>query len=177
MRIGIISDSHGQRDLLVAAVSALAGRGAQAIIHCGDFADPDDIALLWRPGLAAYAVGGNMDRHYLDELADRAGAAHVVFSTELVTVDIGGGRHLAATHGHDESLLEELIVAQQFAYVCHGHTHSVRDDRFHDVRVINPGPLYHSRRPGYPTAALLDTDTDALTVFRVEAAKGSRREP
>lgn len=175
MRIGIISDSHGQRDLLAAAVSAIAGRGARAIVHCGDFADPDDLALLWRPGLAAYAVAGNMDKHHLDDLADRAEAAHVVFSTELVTVDLGGGRTLAATHGHDESLLEELIAGQQFSYVCHGHTHSVRDERFGPVRVINPGALYHSRRPGHPTAALLDSENDELVVFRVGAAKVAGR--
>lgn len=175
MRIGILSDSHGQRDVLAAAVEALVGRGAQVIVHCGDFAEPADIQLLCRPGLAAYAVGGNVDRHHLDDLADRADRGHITFSTELVTVAIGAGRHLAATHGHDEALLDELIAGGQFPYVCHGHTHRVRDERYHGARVINPGALYHSRQPGYPTAALLDTDSDSLAVFGVEPPKPSRR--
>ncbi len=167
MRIGIISDSHGLWELLAAAVSALADGGAEAIVHCGDFAEPESLCLLSRPGIAAYAVAGNTDKHLLDDLAVQATRLRITFSTELVTVNVGGGRWLAATHGHDESLLAELVAGRQFAYVCHGHTHSVRDDRHHGVRVINPGALYHSRRPGYPTAALLDVDTDSLTVFRV----------
>ncbi|MCY2927286.1 MAG: metallophosphoesterase family protein [Planctomycetota bacterium] len=175
MRIGILSDSHGRRELLMAAISALAARGAQAIVHCGDFSEPADIQLLSRPGVAAYAVGGNVDRQHLADLAAQALRSHVTFSTELVTVDIGGGRHLAATHGHDETLLDELIVGGQFPYVCHGHTHSVRDDRYHGTRVICPGALHHSRQPGYPTAALLDTDTDALTVFGVDKPAGPKR--
>jgi len=167
MRIGIISDSHGQIERLTSAMAILARRGAQAVVHCGDVGTVACLRALAGGGMAAYAVAGNMDSHHLRELIQAARSANVQYSTELVAVDVGGGKHLAATHGHDETLLEELIVGQQFAYVCHGHTHRVRDDRYRAVRVINPGALHHSRRPGYPTAALLDTDTDQLSLLRV----------
>lgn len=171
MRIGILSDSHGQTALLATAVAALADRGAQAIVHCGDLGSPECLAALAYKGVSSHAVAGNMDSHQLRELVSSARQAGVEFSTELVAVEIGGGRHLAATHGHDEVLLDELIVGQQFPYICHGHTHRVRDDRYRGVRVINPGALHHCRRPPHPTIALLDTDTDALTVLHLGTGK------
>ena len=57
----------------------------------------------------------------------------------------------------------------QFPYVCHGHTHRLRDDRIGDVRVINPGALNHPRNPRHPTIAVLDTATDTLTIHDLPA--------
>jgi len=66
---------------------------------------------------------------------------------------------VAATHGHDPRLLGELIADCQFPYVCHGHTHRLRDERVGDVRIINPGALHRAKMH---TVAVLDTDTDVL---------------
>ena len=76
-----------------------------------------------------------------------------------VEVPLGDGEHLAATHGHRETILDGLIGGQQFPYVCHGHSHRVRDERIGRTRVINPGALHHAK---VHTIAMLDTDTDML---------------
>jgi predicted phosphodiesterase len=55
--------------------------------------------------------------------------------------------------------LGELVHSGQFPYVCHGHTHKVRDERIGEVHVINPGALRRARRH---TVAILDTDGDTL---------------
>ena len=161
MKVGLVSDSHGDVRRLNAALSALAGRGAEAVVHCGDIGSAECLGLLGGSGLVAAAVAGNMDRHprRLAATAERAG---VQFSERQIELDLGGGRHLAATHGHDASLLEELIRGQQFPYVCHGHTHRRRDERYGPVRVINPGALRHPRGHTGPSAAVLDTDADTL---------------
>ena len=160
MIIGICSDSHGKAGRLEAALRTMAEHNAQAVVHCGDVGSLRCVQLLGACGRPAYLVPGNMDRR-LDRLAEAAAECNVVFHGEVLTVP-AGGRQLAVTHGHDESVLRELIGHQQFAYVCHGHTHAARDERIGATRVINPGALHHPRQPHHPTLAILDTDADTL---------------
>ena len=161
MRIGIVSDTHGKDKRLRAALEALVARGAEAVVHCGDTGSADCLTALAGCGVPAYLVAGNMDRRDLDRIAEATRAGGVTYSPRSVEVPLGDGRHLAATHGHDEALLEELITGGQFAYVCHGHTHRKRFERIGEAWVINPGALRHPRGGGR-TAALLDTDADTL---------------
>ncbi|KPK83756.1 MAG: hypothetical protein AMJ81_07385 [Phycisphaerae bacterium SM23_33] len=158
MKIGIVSDSHGKADRLRQAVELLVGRGAQAIVHCGDIGSAECVDALAGAGVPAYAVAGNMDRH-LDRLQARAQEKGVHFSLDTILVPIGGGSYLAATHGSNALLVRALAAEGRFPYVCHGHTHAIRDERIQRVRIINPGALHHAQRR---TAALLDTDADTL---------------
>ena len=170
MKIGIVSDSHGKAKRLQAAVEILARHGAEAIVHCGDVGAGDCIALLGRAGVPAYVVSGNMDRH-TDRLLTAAETSGVSFRGDVVEVPLGDGRCLVVTHGHDEGILNELILDEQFPYVCHGHTHRVRDERVGAVRVICPGALRHPRHPRHPTVAVLDTDTETLEFVEVRSSR------
>ncbi|MFP3937048.1 MAG: metallophosphoesterase family protein [Phycisphaerae bacterium] len=158
MRIGIISDSHGKADRLREAVQALSREGAETVVHCGDIGSAECLEVLASNGARAYAVAGNMDRK-VQRLAHDATRLGVEFGWEVVEVPLGDGQYLVATHGHDEDILGELILGQQFPYVCHGHTHEKRDECFGPTRIINPGALHHA--DPY-TVALLDTDSDEL---------------
>ena len=165
VKIGILSDSHGRTKRLASALKALLDRGAEAVVHCGDICAVECLEALCACGVPAHVVAGNMDRHVarLQTAAARGGAN---FAWEVIEVDLGDGRRLAATHGSDEAVLEQLVSGGQFAYVCHGHTHRRRDERIGAVRVINPGALYHPR-DGKPTVALLDCRTDQLEFLGV----------
>jgi hypothetical protein len=158
MKIGIISDTHGQAGRMKAAMEVLASRGVQAVVHCGDIGSAKCLELLASCGVPAYAVAGNMDRH-VEDLELAAQRCGVNFAWEVVEVPIGGRRHLAATHGNDARVLGELVAGGQFPYVCHGHTHARRSERIGTVRVINPGALHHAHPR---TLALLDTDADTV---------------
>ena len=166
MRIGILSDVHGQVRRLRSALEALAQGGADAVVVCGDLGCGEALRALGRCGLPAYAVAGTVDAALgdLDQVAAEAG---VTFDRNSVEIPIGPGRHLAVTHGHTH-LLDDLVASQQFPYVCHGHTHRQADQRVGSARVINPGALHHPRQPHYPTAVILDTQTDELEVLAVE---------
>jgi len=163
MNIGIVSDSHGKAKRLGRALTALEGRGADVVVHCGDVGSADCIRALGQSGLKAYAVAGNMDRDP-ERLAAVAAGEGVEFQWRTVEVSLGDGRFLVATHGHDSGLLAELLAGGQFPYVCHGHTHQRRDDRVGPVRVINPGALVHAD----PAASLALLDTEADTVSFIE---------
>ena len=161
MKIGIVSDSHGGASRLRAALEVLVGLGAEAVVHCGDVGSAECVEVLGAAGVPTYLVLGNMDRRQA-KLAAAAKKCGVALEWQAVQVPIGKGRHLAATHGHDEQVLGELVIGGQFPYVCHGHTHRVRDERLADTRVINPGALRHPKDPKHPAAAILDTETDTL---------------
>lgn len=163
MKIGILSDSHGQLKRLEAALEALRAAGVDVLVHCGDHGSVECLAALGACGLPCYTVAGNMDRH-VDALADAAAAAGVCFDRRVVTVPLGDGRTLAAAHGSDAALLRELVSSGQHAYVCCGHAHKFSDQRAGPVRVINPGALHHCRPY---TVAVLDTDTDGLRALTI----------
>jgi hypothetical protein len=162
MIVGICSDSHGHSHRLSAVMDRFGRANAEAIVHCGDLCEPDDLELLTAGGASVYLAAGNMDRNVIEELTAAAERLGVTFAADFVTVDIGGGTHLAATHGHRPELLEVLIGGGQFAYVCHGHSHRTRDDRIGPTRILNPGALYNPKSGPQPTALLLDTEADRL---------------
>ena len=167
MKIGIVSDTHSRTALLKSALNLLTARGAERIVHCGDLGSGDCLALLATAGVPAAAVAGNMDRR-IPRLAETAQRCGVRFSPGFIEVAFGDGQHLVATHGHNQALLDELILGGQFPYVCHGHTHRMRDETLGTVRVINPGALRHPRGTRHHTVALLDTDTDDLEFLRID---------
>ncbi|KKM23863.1 hypothetical protein LCGC14_1610880 [marine sediment metagenome] len=164
MKIGIVSDSHGQVKRLRRGIEMLTRRGAEAIVHCGDIGKVECLAVLAESGLPCYAVTGNMDRN-VERLRDHARDHHVHLESETVVIPIGRGRYLAVTHGNKPEVLAGLITGGRFDYVCHGHTHLKRDENFGKVRVINPGALCHTDPF---TVALLDTDSDTLKHIEVK---------
>jgi hypothetical protein len=141
----------------------LARRSVGAVVHCGDIGSLPCLEALGAGGVEAYAVAGNMDRR-LEDLEQQARLCNVHFARDFVAVPIGGGRCLAATHGDNGRLLDALLHASDYAYVCHGHSHRLRDERIGGVRVVNGGALSRAARH---TAAVLDTDTDELEIIDV----------
>jgi putative phosphoesterase len=158
MIIGILSDTHGDTTLLAHAMEVFSHHEVHAVVHCGDVGSLECLRMLAGAEPKAYIVAGNTDRH-LQELSDEARQLGAAFASEIIQVPLGDGRALAATHGHDPELLGELIADRQFPYICHGHSHRIRDDRVEDIRVINPGALHRAK---VRTVAVLDTETDVL---------------
>ena len=167
MHIGILSDTHGKTKRLKKVLEILARRQVDIVVHCGDIINPDDVTLLGAFAGQAYLVAGNMDRQNLPDLARAARTAGVKFAEEFVNVPLKNKQKLAATHGHYEMLLDELIRGGQYAYVCHGHTHRSRDERYESTRILNPGALYHPKGTDRKTFVLLDTKTDTVEVLDV----------
>ncbi|MGE3818744.1 MAG: metallophosphoesterase [Isosphaeraceae bacterium] len=159
MRIGILSDTHDQVARTARAVASLIDEGAEALIHCGDFTQPRVVEEL--AGLPHYVVLGNNDY-------DENGLRRVVLSLGGVWLGRGGlvecgGKRLAVTHGDSFGEIRRL-KEQEPDYLFLGHSHQRDDHREGPTRWINPGALH--RAPEW-TVALLDLDTDALTVLRL----------
>ena len=177
MRIGILSDSHGKSKRLARGIDLLIDASAEAIVHCGDIENVEGIQLLGDSHLPSYLAAGNMDVSRFGRLQTAADSCGVIFAADFVAVPLDDGdgdgdsmvrKYLAATHGKDEQLLDELIRGEQYPYVCHGHTHRTSDQRINSTRVLNPGALYHPRGGTGRTVMLLDTDTDTVKIITVE---------
>jgi hypothetical protein len=166
MRIGIVSDTHGNAVRLQWALDALRDHRPEALVHCGDLGHVRLLELLAASGVPVCLVAGNMDRD-LDALAGAASGASITFHPRTVELRIADGQYLVATHGDRQMVLDDLIAGGQFPYVCHGHTHRMRDEQIGACRVINPGALHQPRGGTPPTAALLDTRTDELGFLEI----------
>ena len=158
MKSGIISDSHGQTHMLAEAIDQLKSAGAQALVHCGDIENPDHVALLTSANIPVHLTAGNCDKYIIAELQQAAIDYDVNFSADFVAVLIEDGQFLAASHGHLQNLVAELIAGEQFPYVCLGHSHIRRNEQIGETRVLNPGSLYNPRREA-ASVLLLDTKT------------------
>ena len=167
MKIGIVSDSHGKAARLRSAMELLVQRGAEAVVHCGDAGSVQCVEAMASAGVPTYLVAGNMDRHCGRISAAATGS--VTFQPDSIEVSLGDGRRLAATHGHIDTLFSELVRSEQFAYVCHGHTHRFRDERFGPTRVLCPGALHHPKFPRRPNVLLLDTESDSVEQIRIDS--------
>lgn len=164
MRIGILSDSHGQVETTRQAVTALTDAGAEMLLHLGDLGTTQVIEEL--AGHNARIVLGNCD-HPEEPLRRHAAALGIVIDHPMGILAVDG-RRIAFTHGHI-AVLMEYALTEGVEYLLHGHTHEIRDERRGRTRIINPGALFRADRY---TAAVLETATDDLTIIEIAKPQG-----
>ena len=141
MRIGLISDTHGQ--LRSEVFEHL--EGVERILHAGDIGNLDIITEL-ETIAPVLAVHGNTDDF---EIRNKFGA--------VVDVELGGKR-VVVTHGHYQGAPTpaNLRAAHPHAdVIVYGHTHKPLHDPAVPV-VINPGAAGPARFKLKPTIAILE---------------------
>jgi putative phosphoesterase len=155
MRIGILGDTHDHLPNVRHAVGLLSNKADGLFLHTGDFISPFVIPAL--AGLEGTVIGvyGNNDGDR-DLLRTRcADTGNVRIEGNFFEMDCDGIR-IALLHGHEKTLLADLIESGLFDLVVHGHTHRASISSRGKTLVINPGEVC-----GYltsaPTCALYDT--------------------
>lgn len=164
VKIGIISDTHGQFAASLQAVGLLQQQGVQMLIHCGDVGDEQMLDTLVGD-IPAYFVFGNndFDRAGLRRYAEQIGL-HCLQTFGVVEAD---GKKIAVTHGDDARLISRLLRPDSgIDYLLTGHTHVRNDQRVGAIRWINPGALY---RTSIKSVAVLDTAVDRLEFLSLPA--------
>jgi uncharacterized protein len=159
MRIGVLSDTHGNLSSTRSAARALEAEQVEQVIHCGDVGSVDVVSLLTR--WPAHFVFGNCDPDH--ELLRQAVEGNFqTFHGPFGSLDLGK-RRVAFLHGDDHRRLRESIASQEFDLVCYGHTH-VPEHHFEGrTLVLNPGALYRAN-----PRTLAVVDLSELTVVRIE---------
>ena len=142
MRLLVLSDSHGRKNLLLKAVEL--HPEADAVIFLGDGERDVEFLKQLHPEIKLYSVCGNCD-----------------YNSSLPTflLEKFGGKIVYAAHGHYESVKYSLAGLKQKAHNCsasialYGHTH-VPDTTYEDeIWYINPGSVSVGR---YAMVDILD---------------------
>lgn len=159
MRIAVISDTHSRATSVGNALTIMAKRGVEVIVHCGDICDGDTVDLF---PVHTHFVFGNCDHARADierAVKDIGATMHGAWGQlELV------GCTLAFTHGDDPQLLHDLEHADTFDFLFHGHTHVAKEHRTGKTRVINPGALQRVARRTFLILDLPSGEMESVTV-------------
>jgi putative phosphoesterase len=161
MRIGILSDTHGNLITATAGVRALEQAGVEFFIHCGDVGSTEVLDLL--AGHQSAFVFGNCDwdRRELERYANDIGIQCLANVGELEL----SGKRIAVTHGDDGKIYRRILDEQTCDYLFYGHTHIKADRREGRIRIINPGALH---RATVKTVAVVDVNRDELSILDVK---------
>ncbi|MEN6558341.1 MAG: metallophosphoesterase family protein [Thermoguttaceae bacterium] len=150
MKIGVLSDTHGEVGIFQRAVRILQDRQVDLAIHCGDVGEA--IAPLLK-GIPSHFVHGNMDD--LGRLRQEIVAPEHKLHEPIGSLAIAG-RQVAFLHGDDVRLLRQTITSGHWDLVCHGHTHAFSKGYEGRTLVLNPGALARTARP---SLAIVDLPT------------------
>lgn len=164
MKILVMSDSHGRRDLVEDCVRR--HTEAEVVIHLGDVLTDVEYLVPQFPEKQFYFVHGNCDWR-----TDYPAAQ---------CVEIGGVRVFFA-HGHRLAVKYGLttfmaVARQNEAHIClYGHTHEPYN-KYHDgLYVMNPGSLAEPRGTSRPSYGLIDIVPQGIVTNIVETDRSIRR--
>ncbi|MGX7417473.1 metallophosphoesterase [Carnobacterium gallinarum] len=152
MKVLVVSDNHGDRDVLVDLIQTYQGKVNQ-MFHCGDSELPSDDPI-WEQMLS---IRGNCDY-------DSA------FPTSRVTkVD---GETVLTVHGHLHDVkftMDTLIYAAKevgASFAFFGHTHELGVEMVDSILLLNPGSisLPRGRFSGTKTYAIIETTPELIQV-------------
>lgn len=140
MRLGIVSDTHGQVNFTREAVRMLESLEVDEVIHCGDIGSVEIVPLLgaW----PAHFVFGNVDYDHAAleaAISECGGTCHGRFGS----LEREGVR-IAFLHGDDTQRLRETAASGDWDLVCYGHTHVAKQHHEGKTLVLNPGAIYRA---------------------------------
>ncbi len=151
MRIGVMSDSHGEIVNVRRAADQMCALGVELIVHLGD--DYDDASTLPRNRVSVIKVPGVFSTYYKDPAIPNRLVVRFDGIRVLIT-------HTHESHAKDlpsDLRPEDLIASHTVEVVLYGHSH-VYDIREEDgIVFVNPGHLKpEDKRGRQPTFAILD---------------------
>jgi putative phosphoesterase len=165
MKIGIISDTHGQVDMALSAAREFMFRAVEAVVHCGDVGSEmvlTEMASLFQAvDIPLYVVLGNTDSR--SDLRFYPGNIGVNLLGRFGDLELAG-KKIAMLHSDDEQRLAEIVDSQHYDYVLFGHTHVCHDEKRDKTRLVNPGA---AGRGMHPSCAVLDLAEDTVTFFTI----------
>lgn len=170
MKIGVISDTHDNKEKILKAVSIMNEKEVEALIHCGDFIAP--FVKLWFDGLnkkaksSFYGVFGNNDGEviYLRELLGRICEFPQGGLELIIELD---GKKIFAAHMPNDKTVEAMALSGKFDIILRGHTHKIENKKYDNgVLVVNPGEAC-----GYlsdtATFAIIDTESMEAEIIEI----------
>lgn len=155
MRIGIISDTHGNWDSVDKALTH--AQGMDMWLHCGDCV-PDAEYLQSLVDVPVYGVAGNCDWPMANTCYER------IIEAE--------GHKIFLTHGHNygvrytQEYVMEAAESQGADIAVYGHTH-IADCVRESILVLNPGSAARPRDESRGSFMIMDLHRDAEPEIKI----------
>jgi putative phosphoesterase len=169
MRLGLVSDTHGELENLREAARRLVREWrVEAIAHLGD--ECEDVVVLEEfPGPEIIRVPGVFCEHYRDPAIPNRLVRELAGHRVLFT-------HTPTSHANDlpgDPKPEELVACREVDVVAFGHTHVPLVEERDGVLWVNPGHLKGQDKRGHaPSFAVVDLAADRVEVRLVDLAGG-----
>lgn len=168
MLLGIISDTHDNLASIDKAFEIFKSRQVGLIIHCGDWVAPFSVGHFGKlanlANIPVKGVFGNNegDKEGIREINARL-SEPIEFPSNQDYLEFGaGGKLFAVTHGHQTSIVEQLVEAKKYWAIFLGHAHIPLQDDFEGIRILNPGAACLVQRGeivGKATLGIYETET------------------
>jgi putative phosphoesterase len=160
MRIGIVSDTHGNQRMVRRALAELRERDITTVLHCGDIDDPETVELF--RGFTMHFVFGNCDT---DKGALRAAMADIcaTLHEHFGSIELEGVK-LAFTHGDNTTLMRDVEHSGYYDFLFYGHTHQAEEHLSGPSRIINPGALHRARPKTFVVLDLARREVESVTL-------------
>lgn len=141
MKIGVLSDTHDQGDLIRWAVEQFNQENVEWVFHCGDWVSP--FILYFFQGLKAPLRGvfGNNDGDKFRHLAFKnKWNLDLEYEERFLEMELDN-RRICVFHGDYPGLVESLVTCGKYDAVFHGHTHLRVNEYNGNTLSLNPGSL------------------------------------
>lgn len=164
MKLGVISDTHGNVRQTTVALDAFVQQGVSRIIHCGDIGTPSVVQLF--QAIPTDFVFGNSDpcTETLRRTIQEQGQTCFNWFGEREL----DGRHIAFLHGHDSQKFEDELNSEYWDLLCFGHTHVAELRLVGKMLLLNPGAIHRS-----PTPSIAVVDLETMGVSTIQLKKAS----
>lgn len=164
-KIGVLSDTHDQGDLIRKAVAHFNNEKVEWVFHCGDWVSP--FILYFFQGLKAPLRGvfGNNDGDKFRHLAFKnKWGIDLEYEERFLEIEIDS-RRIAIFHGDYPGLVDALVTCGKYDAIFHGHTHQRVNEHIGKTLSLNPGSLMKETSATVQGAsiAIYDTKTNTAT--------------
>ncbi len=159
MKIGIMSDSHGNIEYVRKAAEYVMEAEVDYIIHLGD--DYYDARILDILPVNVIKVPGVYEAVYQDASVPNRLVENIAGLRILIT-------HTKDSHRNDlphDKMPEEYIASRKVDIVLFGHSHSFCAKLEGGILMVNPGHLKTEDKRGEATFALVDINKDVTVTI------------
>ncbi len=167
MKIGVISDTHDQRQLILEAIGIFNKEKVGLVIHCGDWVSPFSAARFSALKCKIKGVFGNNDGD--KSLHRQRNGSFIEYCDEKMEI-VAEGRKIFVTHGHMPQLLENALKSGKYDAVFSGHTHVAHVKKEGKTLWLNPGTLVDetNEKTKGMSIAVYDTATNTAKLIKIK---------
>ncbi len=168
MKIGVLSDTHDQGELIRQAVAHFNEQQVTWIFHCGDWVSP--FILHFFKGLQAPLRGvfGNNDGDKFRHLTFKnKWGLDLEYEERFLEMELDH-RRIAVFHGDYKGIVDGLVTCGKYDAVFHGHTHQRVNQQFGKTLSLNPGSLMRETSNTVKGASIAIYDTTTHQAFHID---------